>query len=89
MLSVVENGLDASTVGGEHRLGACGEVDTVSRVSPRFDGKEAAVWIAHRLTSQSKPAIYASSSFSPKHASRTGARCSNLLSNWPPVLEVS
>ena len=40
MLSVVENGLNASAVGGEDRLGACGEVDTVSRLSRRFGEKK-------------------------------------------------
>lgn len=33
VLSVVENGLDACAVGGEYRLVACGEIDTVTRVS--------------------------------------------------------
>ena len=40
----------------------------------------------HRLTSQSNPAVNASSSASsPKHTSNTGALCKNALTNLPPA----
>ena len=40
VLSIVENGLDACTVRGEDRLVACGEIDTVTRVSRIFVWKK-------------------------------------------------
>ena len=40
MLAIVEDGFDARAVGGEDRLGACGQVDPVIRVSCIFDVKK-------------------------------------------------
>lgn len=89
----VDDGFDAGVVGGEDALLAGCQVDSMRGVrmldSSRLLEAIRSVERTYFLTSQSSPTLKASSSFSPKHTSSTGARCSNVFSNCPPGTEVS